>query len=226
MKNRMKRLIVLLLGAALLAGGAAGCELFVKSYNYSTAKDSVFVKADGTIRAAMISDFDKDYYSIEELAGVAQQEVLSYNTTLYGCSFYSYSQMTKEEKQTILLPVSFEDAYVKDGKATVEFSYANGDTYSSFNKVELEQKGGKKLYTAGLSYTTMPLTGSFVSADGSKTITGEELMTKQGYCMVYADHPVTVYTEHDIAYISPNVGVLTSNCAQIKGTDGGYIIFK
>lgn len=226
MKNRFKKMLALLLGAVVLAGALTGCELFVKSYHYSSAKDSIYVKANGTLRAAMISEFDQDYYSIEELAGVAQQEVLRYNTTLYACNFFSYAQMTKEEKQSILLPVSFEDAFVKDGTATVEFSYANGDTFTSFNKVELEQKGGTKLYTAGISYTTMPLTGSFVSSDGSKTVSGEELMTKENYCMVYADYPVTVYTEHDIEYVSPNVAVLASNCAQIKSTDGAYIIFK
>ena len=57
---------------------------------------------NATIRAAMISDFDKDYYSIDELAGVAQQEALSFNKNVYDCSYYSYDQMTKEEKESIL----------------------------------------------------------------------------------------------------------------------------
>ena len=49
---------------------------------------------------------------------------------------------------------------------------------------------------------------------------------KTDYSLVYADYPVTVFGEHDIAYVSPNVTVLASNCAQITGNDGGYIIFK
>ena len=86
--------------------------------------------------------------------------------------------------------------------------------------------GGTKLYTAQLGSSTMPLTGEFVSTDGKKTVTAEELMKKTEYCLVYADYPVTVFGEHDIAYVSPNVTVLASNCAQITGNDGGYIIFK
>ena len=45
-------------------------------------------------------------------------------------------------------------------------------------------------------------------------------MKKTDYCLVYADYPVTVFGEHDIAYVSPNVTVLASNCAQITGNDG------
>ena len=39
-------------------------------------------------------------------------------------------------------------------------------------------------------------------------------MKKTDYCLVYADYPVTVFGEHDIAYVSPNVTVLASNCAR------------
>ena len=48
-----------------------GCGLFTKSYDFTEAENSIYVEDNATIRAAMISDFDKDYYSIDELAGVA-----------------------------------------------------------------------------------------------------------------------------------------------------------
>ena len=76
-----------------------GCGLFTKSYDFTEAENSIYVEDNATIRAAMISDFDKDYYSIDELAGVAQQEALSFNKNVYDCSYYSYDQMTKEEKE-------------------------------------------------------------------------------------------------------------------------------
>ena len=107
-----------------------GCGLLTKSYDFTEAENSIYVEDNATIRAAMISDFDKDYYSIDELAGVAQQEALSFNKNVYGCSYYSYDQMTKEEKESILLPVCYEKAVVKDKKASVVFTYANGDTYT------------------------------------------------------------------------------------------------
>ncbi len=227
MRNRMIRIKTVSLMAGLVAAvSLAGCGLFTKSYDFTEAENSIYVKDNATIRAAMISDFDKDYYSIDELAGVAQQEALSFNTSVYGCAYYSYDQMTEEEKDSILLPVCYESASVKDKKASVVFTYANGDTYTGFNSAEIQSAGGTKLYTSQLGSSTMTLSGEFVSSDGQKSISAEDLMNKTDYCLVYADYPVTVFGEHDIAYVSANVTVLASNCAQITGNDGGYIIFK
>ena len=92
---------VSLMAGLVAAVSLAGCGLFTKSYDFTEAENSIYVEDNATIRAAMISDFDKDYYSIDELAGVAQQEALSFNTNVYGCKYYSYDQMTKEEKDSI-----------------------------------------------------------------------------------------------------------------------------
>ena len=99
MRNRMIRIKIASLMAGLVAAvSLEGCGLLTKSYDFTEAENSIYVEDNATIRAAMISDFDKDYYSIDELAGVAQQEALSFNKNVYGCSYYSYDQMTKEEK--------------------------------------------------------------------------------------------------------------------------------
>ena len=39
-----------------------GCGLLTKSYDFTEAENSIYVEDNATIRAAMISDFDKDYY--------------------------------------------------------------------------------------------------------------------------------------------------------------------
>lgn len=227
MRNRMIRMKAVMLAAGLISAvSLAGCGLFTKSYDFTEAEDSIYVEENATIRAAMISDFDKDYYSIDELAAVAKQEVLSFNKNIYGCEYYSYDQMTKDEKDSILLPVCYESAVVKDKKASVVLEYANGDIYTSFNSAQIQLEGGTKLYTSQIGSSTMALSGQFVSPDGKKTVTGEEILDKTDYCLVYVDYPVTVFGEHDIAYVSTNVTVLASNCAQVTGNDGAYIIFK
>lgn len=158
MRNRMIRIKIASLMAGLVAAvSLEGCGLFTKSYDFTEAENSIYVEDNATIRAAMISDFDKDYYSIDELAGVAQQEALSFNKNVYDCSYYSYDQMTKEEKESILLPVCYEKAVVKDKKASVVFTYANGDTYTGFNSAEIQNAGGSKLYTSQLGSSTMHL---------------------------------------------------------------------
>ena len=99
-----------------------------------------------------------------------RQEALSFNKNVYDCSYYSYDQMTKEEKESILLPVCYEKAVVKDKKASVVFTYANGDTYTGFNSAEIQNAGGSKLYTSQLGSSTMALSGDFVTSDGQKHI--------------------------------------------------------
>ena len=179
MRNRMIRIKIASLMAGLVAAvSLEGCGLFTKSYDFTEAENSIYVEDNATIRAAMISDFDKDYYSIDELAGVAQQEALSFNKNVYDCSYYSYDQMTKEEKESILLPVCYEKAVVKDKKASVVFTYANGDTYTGFNSAEIQNAGGSKLYTSQLGSSTMALSGDFVTSDGQKHISSEDLMKK------------------------------------------------
>ena len=196
MRNRMIRIKIASLMAGLVAAvSLEGCGLLTKSYDFTEAENSIYVEDNATIRAAMISDFDKDYYSIDELAGVAQQEALSFNKNVYGCSYYSYDQMTKEEKESILLPVCYEKAVVKDKKASVVFTYANGDTYTGFNSAEIQNAGGSKLYTSQLGSSTMALSGDFVTSDGQKHISSEDLMKKTDYCLVYADYPVTVFVK-------------------------------
>lgn len=180
MRNRMIRIKIASLMAGLVAAvSLEGCGLFTKSYDFTEAENSIYVEDNATIRAAMISDFDKDYYSIDELAGVAQQEALSFNKNVYDCSYYSYDQMTKEEKESILLPVCYEKAVVKDKKASVVFTYANGDTYTGFNSAEIQNAGGSKLYTSQLGSSTMALSGDFVTSDGQKHISSEDLMKRQ-----------------------------------------------
>lgn len=225
MKNRWKRIGVLFLGAALMLG-IGGCGLFMKSYDFTEAADSIYIGENGTIKAAMIADFDKDYYDIDELGEVARAQALEYNQTYYGISYSSSDQMTDEEKKTMLLPVSFESAVKAEGKASLVFTYANGDTYTGFNSAEIALKGGSKVYTSLMGINTMSLDQSFVSADGKKTVTAEELAEKADYTVVYVDFPTVVYGIHDIAYVSSNVTVLGNNYAKVDSTEGSFIIFK
>ena len=64
MRNRMIRIKIASLMAGLVAAvSLEGCGLFTKSYDFTEAENSIYVEDNATIRAAMISDFDKDYYS-------------------------------------------------------------------------------------------------------------------------------------------------------------------
>ena len=229
MKTKVRQLCIFLMAAAVLLG-MGGCTLFAKSFSYVDAPDSIYVGKNATIRASIISSFDKDYYSLEELAAVTKKQVLDFNERRYNYAYYTYDQMSKEDRSTLLLPVSFESITNNSGLVIIQLSYANGDTYSLFNSGDIARAGGTKVYTALMSRAVadqmISADASFVSRDGTQTVNGSEISDKEDYIVAFADYGMTVYGEHEIAYVSPNVTVLSENSAQISGNDGAYIIFK
>ena len=230
MKGRRKRTAAAAVAVAVLFC-AAGCSgLMKKKYTYSEAEDTVFVSADGSITDSIVSDFDKDYYSVEELTGIAMKQVLTFNQKNYNFAYYSYDQLTKEQKQSLLLPVSFESIKKADGKVTIVFSYANGDTYTRFNSNDIAALGGSNVYTATVSkaVSDQKITPdmTFMTADGTRNVKGSEIAENENYIVFYADYPVNVYGEHEVAYISPNAAVIADNGAKIGTYDGSFIIFK
>lgn len=203
-----------------------GCSLFSKKYSYSPEENSIYVYADGQITAAIIEDFDKDYYDLEELTGLAQQQVLAYNKSKYGLEYYSYDQLTKEQRKEILLPVSLESVQKKDQKVILILRYANGDTYTGFNGIDIKNAGGSKVFTGAVGNTQMPLEGTFVAAKGGASQLTSELAEKTDYQMLYVDYATKVYFEHDVSYVTNNVAVLTGNSVQTASGQGSMIIFK
>ena len=75
MRNRMIRIKIASLMAGLVAAvSLEGCGLLTKSYDFTEAENSIYVEDNATIRAAMISDFDKDYYRCGTAGGAVFQQ--------------------------------------------------------------------------------------------------------------------------------------------------------
>ena len=230
MNHWFKKAAAAVLLLALLVSAVGCSSLLKKKYIYSEAEDTLFVNDNGTITKAVTSSFDKDYYSIEELTGIAQKMVLEFNQKNYNYSYYSYDQMPKEDRESRLLPVSFESVKKTNDAVSIVFAYANGDCYTRFNLNEVQALGGTKVYTNLVSraITAGDITPSmsFVSADGTKTISGADLEQNGNYIICSADFPVNIYGAHEVAYVSPNVKVIAENGVTIGSNDTGYVIFK
>ncbi len=208
-----------------------GCGLLTKTYEFKAEENSIYVHADGQITAAIIEDWDKEYYDLAELTGLAQKQVLEYNKTYYGVEFYSYDQMTKEQKQQMILPVSL-DSIREDkanGKVVLTLTYGNGDAFTGFNGIDIQNNGGTKVYTSPVAAAKVPLEGTFVKATGKKAgevqLT-EELRAETDYYMIYVDFATTIYFEHGIDYVTNNVYVYANNLVQTQAGQGSFILFK
>ena len=230
MKQWFRKTTAVVLSLVLLVS-AGGCSaLFKKSYTFSEAEDTLFISSNGMITDSIVSSFDKDYYSIEELTGIAQKMVLDFNQKNYNYAYYTYDQMPKEDQESRLLPVSFESIKKANDTVTIVFSYANGDTYTRFNLNDIQAQGGTRVYTnlvsRAITAGEIPSSMNFVSADGQKTITGADLEEYPNYIVCYADFPVNIYGEHEVAFVSTNVAVQAENGVTFGSTDGAYVIFK
>lgn len=223
MKKKFAAVVLCLLCLCSVCGG---CSIFTKKYSYTPDGESIFVHADGQITAAIVSDFDKDYYDLAELTGLAERQVQEYNEKYYGFPYYSYDQMTKEEKEQYLLPINLDSISESDGKVTIVITYANGDAYTGFNSIDLTQAGGTRVYTSKVTETSVPLAGTFVAAKGGAAQDIEALKTKKDYYMIYVDYATKISFEHEVDYVSSNVTVVTNNTVQTEAGAGSYILFK
>lgn len=223
----MKKRIVAAMLCVICVLCLCSCGLMTKKYSFVIEENSIFVHSDGQITAAIIEDFDKDYYDLQELVGLTQSLVQSYNETYYGLSYYTYEQLTKEQKKQILLPVSLESASVDNGKVILVLKYANGNTYTDFNGIDIAAAGGTKAYTSSVGEASaMALDGTFVAAKGGEAQLTEELQKKTGYHMIYVDFGTKIYFEHEISYVTNNVTVLSDNSVQTPSGQGSFILFK
>lgn len=226
-EDSMKRKIAAMVLCLIWILGLGGCSLLQKKYTFVAEKNSIFVHADGQITAAIIEDFDKDYYDLAELTGLAQQQVLNYNQTYYAMPYYSYDQMSKEEKRKTLLPISLQSIEEKNGQVILTIVYMNGDTYTGFNGIDLQKSGGTKVYTAGVTESTIPLSGtSFVAARGGASQSTESLSRNNDLNLLYVDYGTIIYFEHDISYVSSNVTVLSGNAVQTPAGQDSFVLFK
>lgn len=227
----MKRKIAAAVLCLVCLLSVCGCGLLTKTYKFSAEENSIYVHADGQITAAIIEDWDQAYYDLAELTGLAQRQVSEYNKTYYGLDYYSYDQMTKEQKQQIILPVSL-DSIKEDkanGKVILTLTYGNGDVFTGFSGIDIQNNGGTKVYTSSVGTTALPLEGTFVRATGKKA--GEvqltdELKTMTDYYLVYVDYAATIYFEHGVEYVTNNVYVMANNMVQTQAGQGSFILFK
>ena len=204
----------------------SGCSMLTRKYDYTVEADSFYVSSTGQIKAAMIEDFDKDYYDLAELTYLAKEQVLTYNKMNYGQEYYAYDQLTDEQKKNTLLAVAIESIEKKDDTVTIVFSYGSGKTYTEFNGIDIQKAGGTTVYTSYLENSQKKPGGSMISAKGGDPVSTEELMQKEGYLLVYVDYSTKITFEHEVEYVSSNVTVLSNNAVQTPSGEESYIIFK
>jgi hypothetical protein len=220
-----KRKFLSLFSAILMVFALAGCSLFTKNYSYSSDMEGLYVRTDGQIIATLTTEFDQSYYDLAELTYVAEQQVEKFNNDNYAQPYYSYDQLTDEQKEEMILPVALNSITQSGETVTVVLQFGNGDIYTSFSAIDVQNAGGTQFYTGTVGTTTVPLSGSFVTASGSAADISK-IQEETDATLVYCDYAAQVITKRDIAYVSDGVTLVNSHTAQTPAGQGSFIIFK
>lgn len=115
--NQMKKVTLIVLSTLMLVV-ATGCGKDNDSITAkNVTKNAIIIKKNNTVQSSVVEDFDKDYYSSQELEEFIEEEMADYNG--------------KHGKDA----VAMDSIHITDQKASVVFNYKSIEEYAEFNNV-------------------------------------------------------------------------------------------
>ena len=169
---------------------------------------SVSVNKNGEIDTTVVEDFDKDYYSLDDLAKMSDEEVSSYNSA-NGAGAVKAGKPSEN----------------KDKKVIQKITYASYNDYAKFNNSQFFCGTVADASAAGYNLGTSLKDAS----DSAKTVTGDEVISQmKDKHILITDEATHISVYGRILYVSEGVTVTGRKAADIsKDMDGtGYIIFE
>lgn len=199
----MKKLTLYTLLALMLVM-LVGCKKKVLELKSDDVKvNTVLIKNDGTVQAANVEDFTKDYYSISELKGFVSNEVEEYNS--------------KAKNQAITM-TSLE---LHKDNAILILNYANIKDYASFNDVTLKNNTVK--WAQDQNSKVIP--NVFVSASDGSYVTSAAALENEKYKVIIIDENIDVQVEGNIKFYS-NAALVEKNQVETDDKGNSVIIYK
>lgn len=164
------------------------------------SENTLVVNDDGTIQSALVEDFGKDYYDIDELADFVKEDLKKYN---------------KENKTDI----SFVDAKSHDGKAVIVFDYKSIDEYGSYNGIKAN------VFDAGEALKDERVPANLVKNGKDGVVPKERVYENEKYITVVVDGDTQLIVNGKIKYYA-GCDVLEENKVQAKAGERAVVVFK
>lgn len=196
--KRIQIITLLIMCTCLLAG----CKNGISSLKVDDIKvNTLLVKEDGSLQAGIVEDFNKDYYSKEELTQFIEESVSDY---------------TKTAGEEAAVMDSLE---VKGEKVNVIFHYATVKDYATLNEVETD------IMTAEVAVADERMPDSFVAAKDSATVEKEKALGKKEYKVIVVNEPMDVIVQGNVVYYANGILV---NKTTVQSSDKGatIIVYK
>jgi hypothetical protein len=191
---------ILVLAFVLLAG----CKRKDIKLNTKNAEaNTVVIKKDGTVQAATVEEFNKEYYSLNELNNFITKKIDKFNKFLGSETAIAMDSLEKKGESAVLI-----------------ITYQNLDTYAAFNKVEAVMVG-----VDGLSGSKIELPDVFVKEDNGSYVKQEEALKNEKYKVVMIKDNVDLKVEGTIKYYA-NCILVNSYTIQTAPEDASVIVYK
>lgn len=198
----MKKVTLVLLGILLLIvmTGCGKDKVSISAEDVTT--NTIVIKKNNTVQSSIIEDFDKDYYSKEELETFINEEVTDYN------------KKNGEDQ------IKMHSIHVTEQKASVVFDYNDIEDYSAFNGTS-----AKLLTTAqALQEESILSVLEFVDSKTGDTVPRETALSKEDATVLIIQEPLDIKIDGTILYYS-NVVKSEKNVLQTSGENIAVVVF-
>lgn len=198
----MKKVTLVLLGTLFLVvmTGCGKNKASITAEKVTT--NTIVIKEDNTVQSSIVENFDKDYYSKEELETFIKEEVIDYN------------EKNGEDQ------IKMHSLHVADQKASVVFNYKDIDDYSIFNEIS-----AKLLTTSeALQEDSILSLSEFVEAKSGETVSRETAFSKEDATVLVIQEPLEIKIAGSILYYS-NAQKVDKHVLQTSGENVTVVVF-
>ncbi|MBO8462339.1 MAG: hypothetical protein IAC13_00230 [Firmicutes bacterium] len=198
MRRIGKTTVILLVTASLLT--ACGNPINKMKAN------TVYINKEGKVESLSVEDFDKEYYSEDELKQFIDKEV------------------TAQQKERGEGSISLKDFEVKEEKASLKLLYSNTDDYVAFTDTTLEQGD----YTKSLLDNKKEFMDlKWIEADTKKEVKEfPEEMEGMKYVVIEDPDGIQLLLDGTVMYYSSQVEFIDKNLIQVPANQKSVILYQ
>ena len=211
--RHFKKIVVWTVACLSLCAMLVGCGNN-KDVNVPITTNTVEVTEEGRLIAYIVEDFDKDYYDVNELKSMVDEEIAAFNT--------AKANLVTEAGLT---PVIVEKvAMAEDGskKVVVALNFQNASLYADYM--------GKEAFLGTVSEAMEKgyvLDGMLSSVKNGDSLVGEQLKKSQDKTILIIKDAVMVRPYNDVQYLSKNASITEEGFVNAQTKDElKYIIIK
>lgn len=198
MRRIGKTTVILLVTASLLT--ACGNPINKMKAN------TVYINKEGKVESLSVEEFDKEYYSEDELKQFIDKEV------------------TAQQKERGEGSISLKDFEVKEEKASLKLLYSNTDDYVAFTDTTLEQGDyAKSLLDNKKEFMDL----KWIEADTKKEVKEfPEEMEGLKYVVIEDPDGIQLLLDGTVMYYSSQVEFIDKNLIQVPANKKSVILYQ